>query len=103
MLPYRNKATIIVAVMGFLIILGGHQVYSQQTRLGIKAALNVAWFGGSDWNDFVRNLGSLPGIDPNNEFNVGFIGGAFVEFGVTQGRQERWRNHRNPEMGSYTI
>lgn len=83
MFQIRNKAVIALAAVGFLIFFGGHQAYAQQVRLGVKAALNLSWFGGSDWNDLVRDLDNLPGIDADNEVNVGFIGGVFAEFTVS--------------------
>ena len=68
-----------------LLFLGSPQANAQPTRLGIKAAINLSWFGGRDWNDFVRDWDNLPGLDAYNQAIVGPSAGVFVEFGVTPG------------------
>lgn len=77
-----RRMPIALAVISLLFLVGSQQALAQQTRLGIKAAWNLAWFTGGDWNDLVRDLDNLPGIDADNEVNSGFTGGVFAEFNV---------------------
>ncbi len=49
-------------------------------RVGAKAAVNVSWFAGSDWNDALSLLESHPDIENvSNDSRIGIIAGAFVE------------------------
>ena len=56
----------------------------ESIRLGAKLAMNVGWFGGSDWNDFIDFLDAHPEVgSAANETRIGVTGGGFLEAGFT--------------------
>lgn len=77
------KWSVIAAVAVVTLFGVPHRAHAQSLRLGPKAALNLAWFGGSDWKDAIDAADNTPGVSASNDVNVGFMGGGFLEIGFS--------------------
>ncbi|TVR07064.1 MAG: PorT family protein, partial [Spirochaetaceae bacterium] len=80
---FRFSALLAVLALSAAGILAPQPADAQDLRLGVKAALNIGWFSGSDWTDALDFLSLDPDITSvSNDSRVGFIGGVFVEIPV---------------------
>ncbi len=74
----RYSATVLALV---LVMAAAAPLSAQESiRMGGKLALNVGWFGGSDWNDQLDALDDDPNAENvSNETRIGVLGGGFIE------------------------
>lgn len=84
-----HQTTAMVITLGVTFALttfGTPALHAQEVRPGLKAALNLSWFSGSDWDDALDWLASDPDISSvSNDANIGFIGGLFVDVALGPG------------------
>ena len=78
-----RRVFVLTVVTAVLLLATAARAEAQTLRLGPKAGLNLGWFSGSDWKDFIDAADSIPGISASNDVNVGFFGGGFLEIGVS--------------------
>ncbi|TVR34684.1 MAG: PorT family protein [Spirochaetaceae bacterium] len=84
---HRTAAMVIAfGVTVVLTTLAVPSAHAQEVRLGVKAALNLSWFSGSDWDDALDWLATDPDVSSvSNDANIGFIGGLFVDIPLGPG------------------
>ena len=78
-----RKVFVLALMTAMLLLVTANQAQAQTLRLGPKAGLNLAWFGGSDWNDGIKAINNDPDLSATNDVKAGFFGGGFLEIGLS--------------------
>ena len=80
---FRFSAVFALSALMVLGVLVTQPADAQDRRVGVKAALNVGWFSGSDWDDALDFIALDPDIsNVSNDSRVGVLGGLFAEIAV---------------------